>query len=937
MSDNVNGSGKPVNGNSGRIHPKLQGEIQKRNIKVSMEGDVPSDVASMAEKYGHAEDVYGEIEKLRSMSKDPGTRALIEKEMIAQAEKVRLFAESHDTAIGEHAGAANRELAKRIQTHTSYYNVNKRTTTASSDQEYFRRSKDPSILQTPTEVLQERKERLMNQASEMGGEIAGGIRGLGTASDVDDVTKERIEKLSKVEDEISLTKRTIKTQAKYGMTTEKRQHTGEETLSRVGNLLGASTLAKDVSAGKYGNVDKETEKLQKLFEALSSSMEKFEGASEHATDAQGNLTEEYKKASKDLNDIQKETDKQRAVVIEVSKQGGGGGGYNVASGARTFRNMADQAYAIDQQDVMEETRLKTGMAGRAVQQYNRANSAIGGDMGSLLREAGGQDFIKGYSDKIRSSAMRQAGVNIGLTGVDTFAQVAADGISLNTLGSPGAAAQKATEALGVGAMSIARQGMAMHRGIPQTQRALEASGAAEGFVNTMQSIDTGSLQKFYDQNMAARGSTIGRGSGAAAAEFDLTDPRKLKEMANAGLTPGRAAQLAALGTSGMGGSGSIVSMTQRAGAVEMGRTMSAEQYMGMSGQLTGAGGGATDLEEIMKNAVSAGMDNAKNIQQMVSATVAMSGGLAKIGVSGGGVGDLLGASVQRLRSTGVDANIATGTAANAIGVMNQNSTSLALDMSTMYKRGKLREVYGGLDTTQADVMSSLSQEDFATLAGGGGKAFSKQIGMNDKLLDKGGNVDKKKLVQAQHATRMAFLMPRGLATGMINKEEATAFAEQNIISDNIKRISKVGGFNAEALPFMDEKGTFGVNKGKVQAGAQTATDEVIKAQAKQEEKQIAYAKDMIGSMDKLAIAINALVESDISDPKKAQDRVQQAADTMKEPAAFKELSGASKALKDAADNLNKYAGKSGQGEHIPPRTNVVTTNGTKVPPMKTGQ
>ena len=57
-------------------------------------------------------------------------------------------------------------------------------------------------------------------------------------------------------------------------------------------------------------------------------------------------------------------------------------------------------------------RLKSAMGRRGLEQYERRNAAIGGDMGALLRETAGQEFVTQFSDKLRDREMRRATLTI---------------------------------------------------------------------------------------------------------------------------------------------------------------------------------------------------------------------------------------------------------------------------------------------------------------------------------------------------------------------------------------------------------------------------------------------------------------------------------------------------------------------------------------------
>ena len=197
-------------------------------------------------------------------------------------------------------------------------------------------------------------------------------------------------------------------------------------------------------------------------------------------------------------------------------------------------------------------------------------------------------------------------------------------------------------------------------------------------------------------------------------------------MAELGISPGKSAQLLQQGIRQIGSTQDIPGMIQMAGRMEQSRLMGADQFMGMQGQLSNVGAGTFDLENIMKNAVAAGMDKAKNIQQMVDATTSMAGDLAKSGVGGAGAaGSLLSVGVQRLRGLGVDRNIATSAALFANESQKKFSQDISMDLGTVHEVGRIRNIAPGVDTTYQMRIASLSQAQMQGIISGGKEAADK--------------------------------------------------------------------------------------------------------------------------------------------------------------------------------------------------------------------
>ena len=95
--------------------------------------------------------------------------------------------------------------------------------------------------------------------------------------------------------------------------------------------------------------------------------------------------------------------------------------------------------------------------------------------------------------------------------------------------------------------------------------------------------------------------------------------------------------------------------------------MNEQQYFQNTGALTQVGGNADkNLEEILKNAVANGMDNAKSISQMVQATVQLAAKGAATGFDvSGGARSVAARVMDSLSDQGTPMNTRGATAANA--------------------------------------------------------------------------------------------------------------------------------------------------------------------------------------------------------------------------------------------------------------------------------
>lgn len=883
MADDVNKAGKSVNGR--QIPKPLQEAFDERSRRISHEHLSNDDrYTAMMEKEEKVNGVMADITKMINAG-SADSSALVEQMQNAALLRDQIV-NSMDTFEGNNASKQNSILADRIKTYTNSRNVNQRTTTMAGEQRYFRMARESQDLYAPTDVLEKRIAASSKELTGLGGELSGRVRGIGS-EEMPDSLMDKAGRIQELQEEIALNKRLLKVQVKEGLSTEKRQYSAQDTVSRASSVLGQAALRDEVASGRYGTTAEETGKLADMFGKLTEALEKFEEVSERATDAQGNLTEEYKQASATLDKMQKDTEKQRKIVAEVERQGGGGGGglQNVRNALPGFQAMVDNAYGMDIDDKITEMRLKAGMGQTAVDQYNRVNAGIGGDMRSLLRESTSQDFIKSFSDDMRQKAIRQGSIN-AVTGA---AGGIIDGLGAMSEGSP--IAGGAT--MGGGIMRGIRGGMAVYRGLPQTAKALDAYQAGEQFSSVGLEIQAQGLQAVYDQQMGAYQASIGRGQTGLATEATLMDTHSLSDFAKQGMTPAQAANLTAMAGSAIGGTGSATGTALAASRAQQSRIMSADQFIGMTGQLANAGGSASDLEEIMRNAVAAGMDNAKNVQQMVSATVALSSNLAKSGLQGaaGSASNVVGSLIQSL---GGDKNTAALAAESMVNIRANLDSDRGLNIGNVYEDQQLRKLDPRLSTVQKETIAGLSQAEFNNLLTGGREAAEK-MGLGSAYDRSGGGAGWSQFVDraagiSTAATRVN--LGGGIWTG---KGDVTG---ENGLSEDMIGLGYQRGLSKEALM---SKGTNMPNKADINP-ARSAANDIIEAQAGRKVQEISWGAgdDMNVTLKQIAATMQDLAK--VLTPQAAQGRVESSMDSMK---AVGSLDKAGDKFSDATANFAK--------------------------------
>jgi len=758
----VNGSNKPVNGGEPNVISKIQTErVDAVGGWTERQEELEKSIRDENAKFQAMENEYNNSSNEKRKAK-LNAQMHVQSQKHTQAEE--MFADYEQT----YARTKNIAAAKEITTYTKYDNVNSRTTTMSGSQRYYSQIQQDkraggNLLRIPTEVVESRIKSGQQEINKLGSSIAGSTMGLGVKDTWSEDAQGKSARISELQEDVSLNKRLLKVQTKEGMTTEKRQYSTRDTLSRASSFLDQDKLNKDIAGGEYGDLDTETSKLTGLFGKLSAAAEKFEKASENATDAQGNLTEEYIKSSDNLDDLQKQTAKQSKVVEGTKRLGEAPKpdiSQRVTSGLIGFNRATHENLSIGIEDEMSEMRLKSAMGNRAIQQYNRRDAAIGGDMSALLREVVGQQFASDFSDKMgkragwRAGATMSAGAEKGLgdivkgvfggkgggKGVKKVVEKGAKQLFKKIAG--GALAMGGDAA--VAASSTFRKGVQMARGIPQTMAKVEAGLTTDQILQTLLTIPAQNSQAFYDNYMTQSKATMGLGAGALGAQYTATHSSNISTLGDLGISPARSAQLAQQGVQQIGSTQDMSTMLQFAGKMEQSRLMSADQYMGMQGQASNSGAGTFDLEDALKMGIAAGFDNSKNLQQMVDATTSMAMDVAKSGSSSGfmGAANLLGVSTQRLESMGVSKNTSTLVARSAMDAQDKDSRDTSMSVSSVYEIGRLEEVFPDASETQIQQLAGLVQNQYSALIKGG-KPAAEKIGLGS-LWDKDGKKKFKK-------------------------------------------------------------------------------------------------------------------------------------------------------------------------------------------------
>ena len=461
--------------------------------------------------------------------------------------------------------------------------------------------------------------------------------------------------------------------------------------------------------------------------------------------------EEFVKKTKGANDAIEELDDKIAGM-----KAGGQGGSKFIDGARAFAGIAAtgaMAYKTTQVDQdIEATGQKAAFANIANRQYQQAGNAVHGDMSALLEVTEEDEFAKRYADKIGDKSRKAHKALVVAQGIDVAQQTARAwapaAVSSTTWGD-------VANSAGSAAVSIGRR----VRGTDVGADKLKAHQQAKGLATAINFIPAETMQKYYDVKKAGYEGGVGMGSEGRSKFMDeFTNAENMNKMAEAGMSSGEAMQAAQMGAQAYGTAEHAGTFALRAGRAQQRGIMSRQQYAGATGTLANAGGGSQELESIMSKAVTVGMENAKNINQMANATAALAAGSAGSGFSvSGATEEMISNSVASLEKLGVNKNLRAGAAQKGLAGF-ADATAQKGTLADLKFRAEASAIYGGIDNDTSMAFAGLTEAEMMTISKGGAKAntlvdgrgLNKSIGMtNGKWNSEEDEARFKKLLDAK--------------------------------------------------------------------------------------------------------------------------------------------------------------------------------------------
>lgn len=480
-----------------------------------------------------------------------------------------------------------------------------------------------------------------------------------------------------------------------------------------------TTISSDVTSGKYQSQEAVTKEVIRLNDELVRSFKKLSEAQQNGVEDLTDLNTAYQETSKKYEE-------QKQILREMKDQGVGGSG----SGKWGERLQTVGAIAMGAGELYRHAAITTEMQ----QVGNRIGFAeLNNRRFNDVYEATQWNYAAGR--RVMQDTYGQA-VKWGETFYDR--ENIAGGIDVT--GGTAMTAANAMEGYGKGGIggaltgglrsgiSTVKSGISLGKGIEGQQSLLQRANLEYGLSNAVNAINdmTGQMGLDYIRGVG----TASRGLGSSRGGINkLFDADTIKTMNQAGISTNDIPQLLSAGKGAMGGLFNISNIEKAGLAAQKGLTDSSGQYFNMLNMLSNTGGKQDNLENILAKAVTAGMDNSKNIMQMVEATAQLSQKNVITGFSSvSGISDAMARIGSTLGAAGVNPNMRSAIGVSTLEGMDRVLGSGDVTFGKMARMGELRSLFPKMDLTSRMAVSQLTAQQIETMRGMKGEERTKYAG-----------------------------------------------------------------------------------------------------------------------------------------------------------------------------------------------------------------
>ncbi len=603
-------------------------------------------------------------------------------------------------------------------------------------------------------------------------------------------------------------------QRTHGLDANSIQKRGFASEARIlGDQAQQQNIA-DIRDGRVGSFKDESSALVNVQKQLIEALNKLRDGTitegkqlAELNDTIDTLTKEEQSKKNKVDEMRKAgLDQQPGILGKIAQMGAG----YLGDAGRIALAAGDANRQMRFQIPYEQRELGIRGANMVNQQFDDHMGAVKGDGAALRRatsglygrmKAAGQ---KAYSIEGESQIMEVGGKGALLS--EKAIVDGADGVA--SLGG----GRVITKAIGDNAMAgsdLAAQARRAYLGIPQMNAGFMSAEQERRYDDATYYVgDAGDTRKIQQVRSAAS-ATIGAGGMRAGIMSQLMDSKFLNGMiSRTGMSLDEINETTSSGFRGMGKKFRMADVTN-AGTANRAGLMSSSEYMQNASSLSEVGGGGKELEAILQRAVTSGMDNSKNIAQIVSATTSVASNSASQGINAAGAaGQLIG---RMTMGTPGNENIRAQTAAKAIGFFNAINTDTSYNMTNVMKRQDILKIFPNATPAERNAMSNMDETMMQAIVAGGpeGQNVIDQRGLGSVLKTP---MQKKRLAAAVRGNAVRNITSWGALGGqdMMAKMETASQYDMlhgtNTLDELMKSDKKVDEFFKQSAAYKENNG-----------------------------------------------------------------------------------------------------------------------------------
>jgi hypothetical protein len=511
--------------------------------------------------------------------------------------------------------------------------------------------------------------------------------------------------------------------AKAGLAIQRRKKQDTASLIEGTEAIMAkhavAKIAEDAASGKSGSVAEINKEFAASFEKLKESQAAYNEVLKSTTAT----LEEVATKEKALGQAKEDYEKKE-LQKEAASRGGGGGGWRDTAAVLGGMGSAAQAgggimrqWTVSRE--MDKMQLQTGYMDIVNRRFFDNVDAASGNAEAIARIRSGQHArSSAIAKRLGSNEVTAAGVE-AIGGTLVVGATVAGGVAAHAAtggASTAVAGGNMVSGVASGVEQISGKVVKLESGAIKAQAQLAGYGASDVLGDAQRKISVYAQQIALDYTRNTTNATRGAGGGRRALLAGMRDVGFMQEMANREIDQAGMLSLMQAGTASLGAGFRGQADMKRAGDLSSsGLLSSPEEYIGLRAAGERGGVGASGLETILRNAVAAGMDNSKNIQEMVQGI----GNIATVrgGVSTyGGAAANMGLAVQSMVADGMSKNMAAQAAVD----LNQSTSAAASDrslsVSNVVEIGQIMKRFPKLSPTAAQSLALMTPNQLKTVA-----------------------------------------------------------------------------------------------------------------------------------------------------------------------------------------------------------------------------